>query len=687
MKIKAFIFLTGLLILTEIPGYAGNLKYFNVNLAGMEVAVNPDTPPGWVLGKDHPVFPQEGYLVGVGFSNADAVSANEAARSSLAKIFRVRIRSDMRGVSATEETYIKSVIETEVGTVLEGVEIKDGWYDKVKGAYYSLAILDRKLAETTIANRVRNVESSVKRSLSDGSLAEKQADVVGALSHYLSGYKNAPVLSQLKSALYVVTRSNQPSDKQSLTAGEFESRIRNIVHNLRLAIVSGNEQKIKSRKSVINPLVARVYLQTDTRQMPVSNIPFVFKFEMGHGELEQEKTSGSDGTVQTLIHKIYSYDETRHAVTMKLDFDRFISSFNNVLANKFLSPLRRLKTTFNYSIQVRKEDTGKTFAWRKGITDLANQVISNIPPGETPQLGVMVFKDLRFDKITPFSKILKEDIKTIMAQAEDLKIKEIYSAEGDEDDDLAATNSLDFYVSGSYRMERRGLEVRARLIETKTSLVQSSANTLIARKKINPDDLALLEPEGAPTGSMTSNDNDTYQEKLEKIVAMEPDDPPFNVKVWTAKKEYQIGEKIVFNVSSEKSGYLTLFDVGPNGNITVIFPNFKHKDNYIRAGTNYQVPSPDDEFEFDLQGPPGLERVKAIVTLNDVSLINLNLDNGFHSVQRGTTRGLRDIKVISKKILSSDGGDWAQAYSGIFIFKKNQSYTRGLRKIPVFKKP
>ena len=37
-------------------------------------------PPDWVLGKGHPNFPQQRYLVGVGFSDMNSVSANESAR-------------------------------------------------------------------------------------------------------------------------------------------------------------------------------------------------------------------------------------------------------------------------------------------------------------------------------------------------------------------------------------------------------------------------------------------------------------------------------------------------------------------------------------------------------------------------------------------------------------------------------
>jgi len=101
----------------------------------------------------------------------------------------------------------------------------------------------------------------------------------------------------------------------------------------------------------------------------------------------------------------------------------------------------------------------------------------------------------------------------------------------------------------------------------------------------------------------------------------------------------------------------------------------------------YQVPSPNYGFEFDVQGPAGLERIKAIVTLNKVSLLKLDLDKGFHSVKGETTRGTRTIQALSKQVDSVDSSAWAEAYSEIFIFKKGETYTRGSRKIPILEEP
>ena len=118
----------------------------NEELAKPKIIVKP---PDWVLGKGHPDFPQERYLVGVGFSDMHSGSAKDSARSNLAKNLKVKVRSTMVDISTTESTQIELVIETEVDAVLEGVEIKDGWLDQSKGVFYAFAVVERTMAASS----------------------------------------------------------------------------------------------------------------------------------------------------------------------------------------------------------------------------------------------------------------------------------------------------------------------------------------------------------------------------------------------------------------------------------------------------------------------------------------------------------------------------------------------------------
>ncbi|SVA11486.1 uncharacterized protein METZ01_LOCUS64340 [marine metagenome] len=648
-------------------------------------------PPDWVLGNGHPGFPQERYLVGVGFSYINSVLANESARSSLAKNLKVKIRSTIVDISTKEKTHIKSVIETEVDTVLEGVEIKSGWLDQNKGVYYALAVMDRSLAASSIQDKISKIESALQRNLNEGIKAENSTDVITALSNYLSGYHKALSLSQLKSALHIVTPSEKSPGPKNISSEEFESRIKGIVQNLNLATVSGDRQLVKTQKEIALTLVAKVFLLIGENKAPVSNIPVIFNYETGLGEMEDEKISEQDGTVQTTIHKILSYKEANHVVAVKMDYSKIITNFDGDFVEEFLSPLKNKGASFNYVVQAPKWTANKSQGWQDSILDLGYQIITNIPPGTKPSLGVIPFKDLRHDRVTfcDFSRILNEDIKHILARAEDLKLIEIKITEDQRSEEIAKANELDYYLTGSYRMESTGLEVRSRLIHTQTKTIQSSANILIERKELNLADFALCnlmvdELKSAQKGK-------SYHDHLEKLVAAKPLSSSFKVTVWSEKRNYEINENVVFKITSDKNGYLTMLYVNPNGDFTVLFPNKFHRNNFIKAGVVKQVPDPDYNllksekgFTFKLRGPAGLDRIKAIVTLNSASLLKLDHDGDPKSVRAGTTFGTKTIQTLLKQLDSMDGSSWAEAQSEIFIFKEGEKYTRGSRKISIY---
>ena len=550
-------------------------------------------PPAWVLGKGHADYPLHNYVVGIGYSEKSSVSAFQSARSELAKSLKVEIRSKMQDFSTTELTRIESIIETEVDTTLEGVNIQDGWYDSTKGVYYSIAALNRKLAAAGIEERIKSIEASLYQYSHRGEEAESQRDIILALHNYFSGYQHAPSLIPLKSMLRVITQSRGSKEfgSQELEAREFESKIKQITQRLKIATVSGDQQTVKSQKEISEPLKAKVFLQKGNQELPLRNIPVNFLYTKGRGELEQEKVSDSDGLVQTTIYKINSFEETNHTVTVRLDFERFISNFNHNSSENFLLPLKNVRASFNYSIEKTSWESHKSQGWRSGITHLVNQIIENIPPSAQPVIGIVEMKDLRYGKATPFGQILKEDVKSVLAQAEGLTVKETRSLEAEKmtAEEIAKANNLDFYISGSYRMERAGLEVRSNLTETQSGILHSSANITIERQELNPEDLALFDSEADEFKSAQMDKN--YQDHLEKLISSKPHNPPFNIEISTIKKdeynknEYQIGEEITFSLSAEKDCYLTLLDVSPTGKITVLFPNKYRKDNKIIAGT------------------------------------------------------------------------------------------------------
>lgn len=134
-----------------------------------------------------------------------------------------------------------------------------------------------------------------------------------------------------------------------------------------------------------------------------------------------------------------------------------------------------------------------------------------------------------------------------------------------------------------------------------------------------------------------------------------------------SKSSFNIGDKINIVFNSSKDCYLTLLNIGTSGKLTILFPNKLHQDNFIKGGQTYKIPGNEYGFEYQLKGPQGIEKLKAIVTESKINFIDTHFSPAgelFNTVSPGAAA--RDINIIEKKIEELPDGKWNESY---FEFK------------------
>ena len=147
------------------------------------------------------------------------------------------------------------------------------------------------------------------------------------------------------------------------------------------------------------------------------------------------------------------------------------------------------------------------------------------------------------------------------------------------------------------------------------------------------------------------------------------------VEVWcrgVADREsstaYKIGSKIRICARATADCYLTLLNVGSDGELTVLFPNRLHQDNRIAGGRVYEIPDSGYAFEFTLEGPAGPDEVKAIVTLDAKPLLETDFTKTgefFHRME--SSAAPRAIKVIAREVETRDARKWASASTRFIV--------------------
>lgn len=100
-----------------------------------------------------------------------------------------------------------------------------------------------------------------------------------------------------------------------------------------------------------------------------------------------------------------------------------------------------------------------------------------------------------------------------------------------------------------------------------------------------------------------------------------------DVKVWLDKQcgsPYAQGEKIIINFRVNKDAYMTIYDVDTQGQVSVLFPNRHHPDNYVKGNQTYTIPNPNYSYDLVIEGPPGIEYVDAVASTDPYYHWNYN---------------------------------------------------------------
>lgn len=131
-----------------------------------------DKKPDWVDGPGGR-YPEELYLVGVGFGDSRQ-GAENSAYAALARIFRAEVRSTTeevenfkqrektKGVEVDRRIDIQSRTEVSTDKKLEQVRIAERWVDPTSQVHYALAVLDRSEGAASLRQKAAAAEMEAK---------------------------------------------------------------------------------------------------------------------------------------------------------------------------------------------------------------------------------------------------------------------------------------------------------------------------------------------------------------------------------------------------------------------------------------------------------------------------------------------------------------------------------------------
>ena len=88
----------------------------------------------------------------------------------------------------------------------------------------------------------------------------------------------------------------------------------------------------------------------------------------------------------------------------------------------------------------------------------------------------------------------------------------------------------------------------------------------------------------------------------------------------TGKAKLNLGDEMVFQVSSSQTGRLWMVQVDPNDEVTFLFPNMPEQDNRIMGNKPVQIPPASADWVIEAGEPKGESLVAAVVTAEKFDL-------------------------------------------------------------------
>ena len=157
----------------------------------------------------------------------------------------------------------------------------------------------------------------------------------------------------------------------------------------------------------------------------------------------------------------------------------------------------------------------------------------------------------------------------------------------------------------------------------------------------------------ALTRNLTVEQKEVYQVKPASTPHRPgPGDKKLKVTAWVDKPDntYASGESVGLFVRSNKEAYVTVINVGPSGDTTVLFPNGRRTDNRARAGQDMRVLGGDDGPDIKVGPPFGVELIKVIASTQPTPVLKGGrLSGHFRSILNDNGQVTRNLQVVMKK--------------------------------------
>lgn len=328
-----------------------------------------DAPPkpAWTSTASHVDYPAPRYVLGVGLAKAAKDQAKDrlaADQNAFAEIVR-HIASDVSSeiTIQTVETqsgrietcFERSASGTKVRSSLSvsGLVVADRYYDPKDRMYYSLGVLDRKIAIAPYLQQRDQIQGAYQAAKIASSTFEAQGHVVQAILSLRDAYRAACQCQDVLPLLLLVAGTAKAelglaSNAEVPEPATVLAHLSTILAGMRMEIVSGAGQCYIDNRPLRHPLMVCVTSGGDSRR-PAPEVPVEFRFHSGGGHvLPMLAATDVHGCVKAAVNRVNTSSTERSGVLASVHFHQLLDAGTYSSAWNSRIPTTPLSTVFEF---------------------------------------------------------------------------------------------------------------------------------------------------------------------------------------------------------------------------------------------------------------------------------------------------------------------------------------------------
>ncbi len=230
------------------------------------------------------------------------------------------------GENEAQVSYELSVFEEE----FPFIETKH-YYDSIESRLYVLAVIHKNTLKNYLTKKLGETDLLIRDSIFRAEKYKKEENYSQSFVLYLQSLSLLDYYTRKRNLFHKLTNDRAFDE---LSSRYIEADLQDMILNVRIDIVSGNNQKATSESFLAEPIKLLVYFSHNGVKIPLQDFPIKTELVTANATIETKPRTDGEGVVELSVTKVFTTEHEDNIIEVGLDFEKFIHDTKKLIPVK-----------------------------------------------------------------------------------------------------------------------------------------------------------------------------------------------------------------------------------------------------------------------------------------------------------------------------------------------------------------